>query len=804
MESFSAADEVEPAVRHPGSFKLQVIGSGGALIREDMEIEGSRVVLTATVGSVVTAFERRINSAGVVRYRTAHGWLSEHRRDNYRSPIVEIIDLLPSTTPSTPSLGSDSIEILTLRESTCLAITRTHHVLRQVSVFLSRAVSNDSIGMRSSATPTQSNLTLASILANNIKGFFTYSKTCVNSSEVPLPLASNLLPSHSSENTFGPGARGSADTKPTVNSRGSNFKIRRLGKEATEETDIYADGVDSEASTADLASLCLYYGCLTKNVFSPMLEDKNGNFNVVLLRTLSNNGVIDCFIEALETTIIVLQTSIEALGTFEAGQEEQPRLDRTGRCALYVLPTLFALLRKLVNRELLNKSISFPPSTSSTTQLLIDEGGPYQTHDLLFKLINSVCMKIIPLFRSCRLSRFPSDIQYDWFVSIGELMNNLANPLPPPKEIPVAVSHKSGAVGGPTPSPTLFRRPLADPDPGNSSSSSDLFLSALRGNRGSIARSQGQNDLLSMMNYFVNNNRSARAASSNSTSSFTNSSQAQMQSPFLSAFSTSEEALHQVTTLSELPTTLPEVQPTSISEQGPQQLLESDTVLNNDTNDDDVDEDQEALAIQMAIQMSLGEIDSEPPPAPIISSAIESPALPPRSPITIDTLLPNFVSDLENMTASGGVGATALINENEEMTASDQRAESSEAIPPRSIVSAPPSLFGGAKSEGEKSSLPVMTNDKAGSDPSSKSDPEYSIHSGKLAAALNDICGAVVENVFCVCEHYDDILHFNAKDSYLLISYLREFLLKTPVKESSPKKATESSKLSLSTSIGLG
>jgi hypothetical protein len=46
-------------------------------------------------GSVCVAYERSQTTSGVVRFRTAHGWLSEYRRDQQRDPIMELLSLTP-------------------------------------------------------------------------------------------------------------------------------------------------------------------------------------------------------------------------------------------------------------------------------------------------------------------------------------------------------------------------------------------------------------------------------------------------------------------------------------------------------------------------------------------------------------------------------------------------------------------------------------------------------------------------------------------------------------------------------------
>lgn len=153
----------EKKIRRPLEFLLRVVNSSGALIRENCEIEGSRVILLANIGTICKAFERKQTSSGIIRYKTSNGWLSEFRRDNQRDPIVEIIDLQGSNNScfedeginnqiSIDPLGDCSNrqvdEVMTLRESVSNTFGRVHTSLRSVIVSISRLLINDSISLR--------------------------------------------------------------------------------------------------------------------------------------------------------------------------------------------------------------------------------------------------------------------------------------------------------------------------------------------------------------------------------------------------------------------------------------------------------------------------------------------------------------------------------------------------------------------------------------------------------------------------------------------------------------------------------
>ena len=52
-----------------------------------------------SIGATCIAYERsqttRGPGPGVTRFRTAHGWLSEFRRDQHGDPIMELLSLTP-------------------------------------------------------------------------------------------------------------------------------------------------------------------------------------------------------------------------------------------------------------------------------------------------------------------------------------------------------------------------------------------------------------------------------------------------------------------------------------------------------------------------------------------------------------------------------------------------------------------------------------------------------------------------------------------------------------------------------------
>lgn len=113
---------------------LRVASQSGALIRESVDIMTSRVVYLAPVGTVLLAYDRRSTNDGSIRYRTKLGWLSEYRRDKERLPLVELLDMIPSSDPSSYLHGDfTSDNFLTFRQSAALAMGRIHIALKQVT-----------------------------------------------------------------------------------------------------------------------------------------------------------------------------------------------------------------------------------------------------------------------------------------------------------------------------------------------------------------------------------------------------------------------------------------------------------------------------------------------------------------------------------------------------------------------------------------------------------------------------------------------------------------------------------------------
>ena len=78
------------------TFRLRIVCPEGAIVRDGIEIDSCASVGSMSMGETADAFDRCINSNGIMRYRTSRGWVSEMTRGHGREPITEVIDIVKS------------------------------------------------------------------------------------------------------------------------------------------------------------------------------------------------------------------------------------------------------------------------------------------------------------------------------------------------------------------------------------------------------------------------------------------------------------------------------------------------------------------------------------------------------------------------------------------------------------------------------------------------------------------------------------------------------------------------------------
>lgn len=345
--------------RVPSSYRLRVISPGGALIREGVEIDGTRVVFVSEIGNEIIAYERKLNSSGVIRYRTDLGWISEYRRDQSKSPIVELIEVTRGTTSALQgTTGSEISSLLTAREGVYHVLSRLNLSLRQLSVYLSRIL----LISEQRVTVNSQYIALASSLSKYLGGFFDYSD-------------------------------------------------ERLGvlKSAIETL----DGPLPAARTQQDAIRNLYFASFVKNALLPAIEDKNGNLNTILLRSLCKRGVISSAVDAFVFSLKTLQLEVQV-----AQESTLKDLSPVGRCAYFALHILIVLVRKLVNRDIFKKS-------TSNRAALVDDNGAYTPQDFLGPLLLPVCAAIENLLQLSCGANFCPDTLSNLLSIVGDLHKSI-------------------------------------------------------------------------------------------------------------------------------------------------------------------------------------------------------------------------------------------------------------------------------------------------------------------------------------------------------------------------------------------
>jgi len=94
--------EKEPSTDQPSAdtpelspYLLKIVYTGGATVREGIEIDSSEVVGTLYAGTEVEAFETAMTTEGIPRFRTKSGWISEVLRGETREPVTQILRHTP-------------------------------------------------------------------------------------------------------------------------------------------------------------------------------------------------------------------------------------------------------------------------------------------------------------------------------------------------------------------------------------------------------------------------------------------------------------------------------------------------------------------------------------------------------------------------------------------------------------------------------------------------------------------------------------------------------------------------------------
>ena len=359
-------------------------------------------------------------------------------------------------------------EALTMRETVGYSMVRIHATLRQVGVYLSRSTMADMNDARRfsyagghSQAPSPSGPMLANSLSKIIKGFILHPFGCLDDSSQPssfdLVKDKVLVMGPDSGDSSGTPVRSrspapgindsdmadmkkaktpskaekvkdddSATTTPKLDRINSTKKgkpplsreptMQRVNSKESISQFNSEDDNNKELVSVSSAAVCLYHGAVVRHMVLPLLEDRNGNLNTYLLRTLMHHKNIDALLNAFYYLISVLHGELKVV----AGTGN--RLRAAGCCAINAIPQFTLLFSKLLHHDACFKS----PITEGLKNF-VDDLGRFDANDLAYNLVQCIATKMLPICTNSNkiLKGFPSEIQRDFIALMGDLLQNL-------------------------------------------------------------------------------------------------------------------------------------------------------------------------------------------------------------------------------------------------------------------------------------------------------------------------------------------------------------------------------------------
>ena len=425
----SPPGETSNSAQPANLYKLRITISSGAVVRDGFDIDNSRIVFLAPYGATASAYERICTTEGVVRYRTAHGWLSEFQRDVSKDPIVTIEDTLltgdgsvTSTVPANqtvPMMCND-----TLRDGVSYTMTRVHNALKALATQLSQSLVSDADGRHSHSSAHIS--PIAPLVATSL------SKITAKFFENPI------------------GACGGAKTcvwpAPSLGRSASDDDLMRADLVASKYDENCKRGIGSGGSESgmddgegrdggvevDEVTVNLFLGATAKFILNTF-EEKGGHSNTYLLKRMLAHGVVHGILNSFCFLVDIVANDLSKL--FPNGKVDPPVVEKllsaSARCALHCIPHYHALLLKLSNYDHFRRS--------PVTALMVaggQDGSDSELDQLLQKGLMKVGRALLPLYESNCFSFFPTDIQTEWMTIVVALSSSI-------KSIHLAATNKS-------------------------------------------------------------------------------------------------------------------------------------------------------------------------------------------------------------------------------------------------------------------------------------------------------------------------------------------------------------------------
>ena len=417
----------------PLVYRIRIVCQEGAICRNGIDIDGCDNIGNVEMGEIIEAYDRCINSSGVLRYRTCRGWVSELTRGHGRENIAEIIDVKKGSGPP-----------VTFKS------TKAQQNLKRIECGIPdlRSVS-------------------ASILA----------RLHISHSELMSSFERIMLSRIRSMSTRDP--FGGSGIPPHIVSA-SDFLSKNLLKDLNLEI---ARAVPSgnavgeaELNLSHDAAKCMYFGNILNLIhtclYSEKRSDRRGNMNIpLLLRLLTADGWEDgiynhdaihmieertepvpesfSFLSAIH---FVLSHSLRDMAIYavkeKASREEMrttpstkgkpklPKHQRLSRAVASSFPPTLSLLQRLISRQIMAES----PVSASLTKMKPDDlrsliiitndnlDGPkpiYNPNQFTRGLHLQLARISFEIFSDDRLCCAPAHILYPWISYMNNLISSL-------------------------------------------------------------------------------------------------------------------------------------------------------------------------------------------------------------------------------------------------------------------------------------------------------------------------------------------------------------------------------------------
>lgn len=498
--------------RVPDIYEIRVVTPTGAILREDCEIEGSRVTSTAEYGQIYQATERSQSSSGIVRYCTPDGWISESRKESHFD-IIEILNVLsvPKFESSVEESG-DSLEnkisklslskvekkvelfesekerkarrlneMLTVRETCCFALSRLNSTLRIVAMHLSHSTVNYQSRPTSRKAQSPENLSSMAVVVSTslskiVKGFYAFPFNMLGDDEYPVSsslFGLSLSPLHGSDSSQSINSMSMTNSTSTstvaksndtpmkkqspIPSRKSNQRMNKSNTSTTFDSTKKADAANNKV--IDKVALCLYFEAVSKFVVLPILDDRNGSLNTHFLRYLKACNGFEGIVDSLLFVMATYYDSLSGAGTSLMPSFASP----AGQAAYRALPHVFAVIRRIIHpKAILQSQITlsmtkYPDDTLSYYSGNISGGDTvYHIYDLIHYILTVIGKKIVVLLQDKLACNFRSDLQLEWYNIIAELRLCLQENLPAPETVSTVES---------APNKTSQSKPISSEEP---------------------------------------------------------------------------------------------------------------------------------------------------------------------------------------------------------------------------------------------------------------------------------------------------------------------------------------------------